>query len=113
MNAGARRKRSPVGPDGLRQPAFRCRTSRAARVAFGFSLALAFGSTAALGGEVTDVRIESTPTEGYYNAEMEGAKAEKIVIAVEFNEAVTVHRAGRVSRHDPAPEGVRGRPGAV
>ena len=83
MNAGARRKKSPVGPKGLR-PAFRCRTSRVARVAFGFSLALAFGGTPALGGAVTGVEIESTLPGEYYKA------GDVIVTAVTFDEPVTV-----------------------
>ena len=75
MNAGARGKRPPVGPEGLR---------RRARAAFGASLALMFGATAALGGEVTGVTFASTPTDEYYNA------GEMIRIDVDFDENVTI-----------------------
>ena len=84
MNVGAWGKRPPVGPEGLRRRAFPCRTSRKARAAFGASLALMFGATAALGGEVTGVTFASTPTDEYYNAE------EMIRIDVDFNENVTI-----------------------
>ena len=87
MNAGAWGKRPPVGPEGLRRRAFRFRTSRkarAARAAFGASLALMFGATAALGGEVTGVTFASTPTDEYYNA------GEMILIDVDFDENVTI-----------------------
>ena len=77
MNVDARRKRSPVGPKGLRLRAFHCRTSRVARVRFGFSLVLAFGATAALGAAATFV--ENRPG-GYY---IEG---EVIGITVTFDE---------------------------
>ena len=75
MNAGARGKRPSVGPEGLR---------RRARAAFGASLALMFGATAALGGEVTGVTFASTPTDEYYNA------GEMIRIDVDFDENVTI-----------------------
>ena len=64
-SAGARGKRPPVGPEGLRRRAFPCRTSRkarAARAAFGASLALMFGATAAVAGEVTDVAFVGVPS---------------------------------------------------
>ena len=83
-SAGARGKRPPVGPEGLRRRAFPCRTSRKARAAFGASLALMFGATAALGGEVTGVTFASTPTDEYYNA------GEMIRIDVDFDENVTI-----------------------
>ena len=83
-SAGARGKRPPVGPEGLRRRAFPCRTSPKARAAFGASLALMFGATAASGGEVTGVTFASTPTDTYYNA------GEMIRIDVDFNENVTI-----------------------
>ena len=87
MNAGARGKRPPVGPEGLRRRAFRFRTSRkarAARAAFGASLALMFGATAAVAGEVTRVDFVGSPSSGYYKA------GEEIGIEVTFDEPVTV-----------------------
>ena len=83
-SAGARGKRPPVGPESLRRRAFPCRTSPKARAAFGASLALMFGATAALGAEVTDVTFASTPTDTYYNA------GEMIRIDVDFDENVTI-----------------------
>ena len=83
-SVGARGKRPPVGPEGLRPRAFPCRTSRKARAAFGASLALLFGATVALGGEHTEVGFVGGPSSGYYNA------GEEIGIEVTFDETVTV-----------------------
>ena len=54
------------------------------RVAFGASLALTFGATAAVAGEVTSVGFVGSPSGDYYNAE------EEIGIEVTFDEMVTV-----------------------
>ena len=80
-SAGARGKRPPVGPEGLRRRAFPCRTSRKARAAFGASLALIFGATAALGAEADFVYDRSG---GYYT------EGDVIGITVTFDDTVTV-----------------------
>ncbi len=80
-SADARRRWPSISPEGFRWRAFRFRTSGAA---FGASLALMFGATAAVAGEVTSVVFNSTPTADYYNA------GEMIRIDVNFDEVVTV-----------------------
>ncbi len=84
MNVGDRKQRSPAGTEVIRRRALRCQSSRKARVALGASLALMFGATATLGGEVEDVAFVGTPTGGYYNA------GEAIGLEVAFTEPVTV-----------------------
>ncbi len=84
MNVGDRKQRSPVGTEVIRRRTLRCQSSRKARVALGASLALMFGATATLGGEVEDVAFVGTPTGGYYNA------GEAIGLEVAFTEPVTV-----------------------